>query len=51
MKEEEYFGGVCVAFGEGEQVEVVVADVEILSSRSRETISRFVPTSIATPLP
>ena len=30
MQEEEYFGGVGVAFREGEEVEVVVTDVEIL---------------------
>ena len=30
MQEEEDFGGVGVAFGEGEEVEVVVADVEVL---------------------
>ena len=30
MQEEEDFGGVGVAFCEGEEVEVVVADVEIL---------------------
>lgn len=30
MQEEEDFGGVGVAFCEGEKVEVVVSDVEIL---------------------
>lgn len=30
MQEEENFGGVGVAFCEGEEVEVVVTDVEIL---------------------
>ena len=30
MQEEEDFGGVGVAFGKGEEVEVVVTDVEVL---------------------
>lgn len=30
MQEEEDFGGVGIAFCEGEEVEVVVTDVEIL---------------------
>lgn len=41
MQEKENFGGVGVAFCEGEQVEVVVADVEILSSRTRGNISEL----------
>lgn len=49
MQKEEDFGGVGVAFCEGEQVEVVVADVEILSSRSRETLADRFTTSIARP--
>lgn len=34
MEEEEDFGGVAVAFGEGEEVEVVVSDVEVLGVRA-----------------
>lgn len=30
MKEKENFGGVGVAFGEGEEVKVVMADVKVL---------------------
>ena len=36
VQEEEDFGGVGVAFCEGEQIEVVVADVKILSSRKKK---------------
>lgn len=39
MQEEEDFGGVGVTFCEGEQVKVVMADVEVLSSRRREMFS------------
>lgn len=35
MQEQEDLGSVGVAFSEGEQVEVVVADVKILSSHRR----------------
>lgn len=48
MQEEEDFGRVGIAFCEGEQVEVVVANVEILSGRRRETLAKS-STSIATP--
>ncbi|MBE3047654.1 hypothetical protein IMZ48_35105 [Candidatus Bathyarchaeota archaeon] len=30
MQEEKDLGGVCVSFGDGEEEEVVVADVEVL---------------------
>lgn len=38
MQEKEDFGGICIAFGKGEEVEVVVADVEILASYQRRNI-------------
>lgn len=34
MEEEEDFGGVAVAFRQGEEVEVVVSDVEVLGVRA-----------------
>lgn len=34
MEEEEDFGGVAVALCEGEEVEVVVSDVEVLGVRA-----------------
>lgn len=35
VKEEEDLGGVCVALREGEEVEIIVADVKILEFRKR----------------
>lgn len=40
MQEEEDFGGIGVAFCEGEQVKVVVADVEILASGWRKPLAK-----------
>jgi len=34
VEEEKDFGGIGVAFGKGEEVEVVVANVEVLSTSS-----------------
>jgi hypothetical protein len=39
VQEEEDFGGVGVAFGQGEEVEVVVADVEILFASLLDKVS------------
>ena len=30
MEEQEYFGGIGISFGKGEDVEIVVTDVEVL---------------------
>lgn len=38
MEEEEDLGGVCVSFCEGEEVEVVVSDVEVLANISAYAI-------------
>ena len=46
MQEEEDLGGIGVAFRKGEQVEVVMADVEILSSRTREQSACYSNTHI-----
>lgn len=35
VEEEEDLGGICVSFGEGKEVEVVVSDVEVLEERRR----------------
>jgi hypothetical protein len=36
VQEQKDLGGICVAFGEGEEVEVVVADVEVVDAFARE---------------
>lgn len=33
VEEKEDLGGICVSFGEGKEVEVVVSDIEILERR------------------
>ena len=35
MEEKEDFGGISVTFGQGEEVEVVMADVEVLENYYR----------------
>jgi hypothetical protein len=32
VEEEKDFGGICIAFGKGQKVEVIVSDVKILGS-------------------
>lgn len=50
MQEQEDLRGVGVAFCEGEQVEVVVANVEILSSQRRNKSKQLVSlTALAVP--
>ena len=34
MKEQEDLGGICITLGEGEEVEIVVTDIEILRPES-----------------
>jgi hypothetical protein len=36
VQEEQNLGGICVAFCEGEQVEVVMADVQVVDAFVRE---------------
>jgi hypothetical protein len=36
MQEQEDLGGICVSFGEGEEVEIVVADVEVVDAFAGE---------------
>jgi hypothetical protein len=31
VEEEEDFGGICVAFREGEEIEIVMSDIEVLN--------------------
>jgi hypothetical protein len=40
VEEEEDLGGVCVSFGEGKEVEVVVSDIEVLEERRRCQLPR-----------
>jgi hypothetical protein len=36
VQEQEDLGGICVSFGEGEEVKVVVADVEVVNAFAGE---------------
>ncbi len=35
MEKEEDFGSICVAFGQGKEVEVVMSDVQVLEDQNR----------------
>ena len=40
VQEEEYLGGICVSFRQGEEVEVVVSDIEVLQASSQTRCAR-----------
>jgi hypothetical protein len=37
MKEKENFGGICITFRKGEEIEVVVSNIEVLDSNPVRT--------------